>query len=93
MSYSIGDDVTMKPAATAKGGYELAPGKRLGDYEIVKGLGIGGMGQVYEAVNIHMRKRYALNLLPRSAADTPAFVERFRTEARVMADLQHPNIN
>jgi serine/threonine protein kinase/biopolymer transport protein ExbD len=50
------------------------------------------MGEVYLVENVEMGKRYALKLLPGELARDDEFRERFRREARVMADLSHPNI-
>lgn len=71
--------------------YTLSPGQSLGQYRIIRPLGRGGMGEVYEAENAVSRKRVALKVLPR-AATGGTFVERFRIESRVMSDLRHPNI-
>ena len=64
----------------------------LGQYRIVRGLGRGGMGEVYEAEHRVLRRRYALKLLPASFADSTQAVKRFEREAQVMANLDHPNI-
>ena len=70
----------------------LSPGSTLGQYRIVRLLGRGGMGEVYEAEHVQMQKRYALKLLPAAATCSATFLDRFRVEARVMADLKHPGI-
>ncbi len=64
----------------------------LGDYRIIKELGRGGMGVVYLAEHQRLLKKYALKILPQAFSEDPRLVERFHTEARVMADLNHPNI-
>ncbi len=89
MDKSIGDEQTVGGAGT--GEYTLSDGQVLGQYRILKRLGKGGMGEVYLAENTMMRKQVALKLLPKSATGG-TFVDRFRIEARVMADLNHPNI-
>jgi len=71
---------------------ELRPRRTLGQYRIVRLIGKGGMAEVYLAEHVQMRKRYALKVLPRRLASDAKFVSRFRVEARVMADLEHPNI-
>ena len=70
----------------------LPPGSTLGQYRILRLLGRGGMGEVYEAEHTTLGLRYALKLLPADFASRPGALERFRQEARVMAQLQHPNI-
>ena len=67
-------------------------GRQLGDYRIVEPIGSGGMGEVYLAEHVHLRKMYALKVLPEQLARDENFVARFRDEARVMAELRHPGI-
>ena len=67
-------------------------GKQLGDYKIIEEIGAGGMGKVFLAENIHHRKRYALKILPQELSKEPNFRKRFFDEARVMSELDHPNI-
>ncbi|MBI4602948.1 MAG: serine/threonine protein kinase, partial [Planctomycetes bacterium] len=65
---------------------------RIGDYEVVRRIGIGGMGSVFEARHVRLRQRIALKvLLPRLAKDSRA-TERFLEEARTLARLNHPNL-
>ncbi len=66
--------------------------RQLGDYRIVEPIGAGGMGEVYLAEHVHLRKKYALKILPAGLAQDKGFVARFYDEARVMADLHHPHI-
>ena len=72
-------------------GYTLVPGEVLGQYRMIRPLGRGGMGEVYEAENVVTRKKFALKVLSR-AATGGTFVDRFRVEARVMMDLRHSHI-
>lgn len=65
---------------------------RLGEYKIIKELGRGGMGVVYLAEHQRLLKKYALKILPQAFSEDPQLVERFHNEARVMAELNHPNI-
>jgi serine/threonine protein kinase len=64
----------------------------LGEYKIIKELGRGGMGVVYLAEHQRLLKKYALKVLPQTFSEDPQLVERFHNEARVMAELNHPNI-
>jgi serine/threonine protein kinase len=67
--------------------------RRLGNYEIVRELGRGGMGVVFEAVHAISKRRVAVKLLPwRFAAELPRWKERLRREAETIASLRHPNI-
>jgi eukaryotic-like serine/threonine-protein kinase len=76
---------------------ELAPGTPLGHYKIVRRLGEGGMGVVYEAVDQKLGRHVAVKLLA-NAADAPAArdsepaLERFWREARAASSLNHPGI-
>lgn len=69
----------------------LQPGVRLGRYEIIKELGQGGMGDVFQARD-DIGLAVAIKVLPDSFAQDPERVARFESEARKMAQLSHPNI-
>jgi serine/threonine protein kinase len=60
--------------------------------EILRLLGHGGMGAVYEARQRGLERVVALKILPPKLANDPAFAERFAREARALARLNHPNI-
>ena len=66
--------------------------RQLGEYRLLERIGAGGMGEVYLARHDLMGKSYAVKVLPAKFCSDPSFVARFRDEARVMADLHHPNI-
>jgi len=68
------------------------PGEPLGDFRIVRELGRGGMGVVYEAVQLSLNRRVALKVLPFASGLDPKHLHRFRTEAHAAAQLQHANI-
>jgi len=67
-------------------------GKQLGPYQIIVPLGEGGMAAVYKGYHAAMERYVALKILPRHFADDPQFVTRFKQEAKVLAQLQHPHI-
>lgn len=88
---SIGQEQTVFPAANEPNRV-FADGTVFGQYRIIRLLGRGGMGEVYEAEHTTLGRRYALKLLPVEFTSRPGALERFRREARVMAALEHPNI-
>ena len=66
--------------------------ERLGDYRIVRELGRGGMGVVYEAEQESLGRHVALKVLPTSALLNVTYLERFKREAKAAARLHHTNI-
>ncbi|HMC10938.1 MAG TPA: serine/threonine-protein kinase, partial [Pirellulaceae bacterium] len=64
----------------------------LGDFRIVREIGRGGMGVVYEAVQLSLGRRVALKVLPLAAALDPKHLQRFKNEAQAAAQLHHTNI-
>ncbi len=79
----------------APGGAVTADGKtleRLGEYRIVREIGRGGMGIVYEAEQESLGRRVAIKVLPFHALMTPKHLKRFQIEARAAAQLHHSNI-
>ena len=70
----------------------IAPGSRLGPYEIVARLGAGGMGEVYRARDTKLQRDVAIKVVPASLANDPAARARFDAESRAVAMLSHPNI-
>jgi serine/threonine protein kinase len=64
----------------------------LGDYRLVREIGRGGMGVVYEAEQLSLGRRVALKVLPFAAALDPSHLQRFKNEAQAAALLQHQNI-
>ena len=67
-------------------------GQVIGEYEIVRVLGSGGHGSVYEAKHLISQRSEALKVLRPEQTDTPEMAERFRREIQVLGSLNHPNI-
>jgi serine/threonine protein kinase len=70
----------------------LAPGTRLGPYEILGLLGAGGMGEVCRARDPRLGREVAIKVLPDEVGGNPDRLARFMREARAVAALSHPNI-
>lgn len=70
----------------------LAPGTRLGPYEIGGIVGAGGMGEVYRAYDPRLSRAVAIKILPLSFAADPTRRQRFEREAQAIGALNHPNI-
>jgi serine/threonine protein kinase len=82
----------LQQAATDRPAAEAIPTEPLGDFRIVREVGRGGMGIVYEAVQLSLGRRVALKVLPFAAALDAKQLQRFKNEAQAAAHLQHPNI-
>jgi serine/threonine-protein kinase len=67
-------------------------GRILGDYQILRRLGVGGMGQVYLARQLSLKREVALKLLRNELNKNPTALMRFQAEAEAVAKLNHPNI-
>jgi len=70
----------------------LADGTRLGPYEILSLLGVGGMGEVYRAKDTRLGRAVAIKILPATYSSNPGRLRRFEQEARAAGMLNHPNI-
>jgi serine/threonine protein kinase len=87
------EDVRPSPETTAGASTRTAaPPQRLGEYRIIREIGRGGMGVVYEAEQLSLGRRVALKVLPPGAEEDAPQVQRFRREARAAARLHHTNI-
>src|SRR4029450_7779330 len=75
-----------------RGVMPLAPGTRLGPYEIGAQIGLGGMGIVYRATDTNLKRPVAIKVLPDALASDAERLARFQREAEVLASLNHPNI-
>ena len=78
--------------ADADAAIEPAVDTRLGDFRILRMIGRGGMGIVFEAEQISLRRRVALKVLPFAAALDPHQLRRFQIEAQAAAQMHHTNI-
>ena len=70
----------------------LAPGTRLGPYEILTLLGAGGMGEVYRARDTRLERSVAIKILPAQFSSDPVRKQRFEREAKTISSLNHPHI-
>src|SRR5262249_17160701 len=83
--------ISRLPSMAELGEY-LSVHKELGDFRIIREVGKGGMGIVYEAEQISLGRRVALKTLPFAATMDPRHLQRFHNEARAAASLEHPHI-
>ena len=87
------DHSEKSPGTESTAGYKsLSPGTAIGSYTIIRLIGLGGMGAVYEAEHRRMRRKVALKMISPSALEHPEALQRFHREAQAMARLEHPNI-
>jgi len=70
----------------------LAPGTRVGPYEVLAPLGAGGMGEVFRAHDTRLAREVAIKVLPSRLAQDGDALARFEREAKAVAALSHPNI-
>ncbi|MGB6609698.1 MAG: serine/threonine-protein kinase, partial [Acidobacteriaceae bacterium] len=68
------------------------PGSTVGHYKILRRIGAGGMGVVYEAEDLRLGRHVALKLIAGNATPDPSALERFHREARIASSLNHPGI-
>src|SRR5271170_4218062 len=70
----------------------MSPGTKLGPYEILAGIGVGGMGEVYRARDTRLDRGVAIKILPAAFSADQERLHRFEREARLASALNHPNI-
>ena len=85
-------DVERSSAGVQAAAAELLVHEPLGDFRILREIGRGGMGIVYEAEQLSLGRRVALKILPFAAVLDPRHLQRFKNEALAAARLDHPNI-
>jgi serine/threonine protein kinase len=70
----------------------LAPGSRLGPYEILAPLGAGGMGEVYRSRDTRLERGVAVKVISGDGSRDSERIRRFEQEARAAGTLSHPNV-
>ena len=70
----------------------LVAGTKLGPYEIVGPLGVGGMGEVYRGRDTRLERDVAIKILPAQFSSDPVRTQRFEQEAKTISSLNHPHI-
>src|SRR5262249_50916300 len=81
-----------RPRSSERSATEIEPEGTLGDFRIMREIGRGGMGIVYEAVQLSLGRRVALKVLPFAAALDVKQLQRFKNEAQAAAHLHHQSI-
>ena len=71
----------------------LANGTRLGPYELIAMLGVGGMGEVYRARDTRLDRTVAIKILPARFSLDPVRKQRFEREAKTVSSLNHPHMS
>jgi serine/threonine protein kinase/formylglycine-generating enzyme required for sulfatase activity len=90
MEWAKSEDDSSEPRPSIRG--SAAPLQQLGDYQILREVGRGGMGVVYEAQQLSLGRHVAIKLLPAHALLDARHLNRFQREARAAARLHHTNI-
>ncbi|MEM9410925.1 MAG: serine/threonine-protein kinase, partial [Planctomycetota bacterium] len=83
---------TTQSSSLKKDMKEITKLDQIGDYRIIRELGRGGMGVVFEAVHESLGRRVAIKVMPNRTFDDEKYLERFKREAQAAANLHHTNI-
>ena len=86
------DEARRTPAPVSSSESKDFSGTILGGYQLVRKIAEGGMGVVYEAIQLNLSRKVALKILNEELASRPEFVQRFEREAKAAAALNHPNV-
>src|SRR5579884_2825064 len=78
------------PGTTDSGPYQV--GETFGDFRILRPLGQGGMGQVYLAEQLSLKRKVAIKVLRQDVAANPTALARFQAESKTLAQLSHSHI-
>jgi serine/threonine protein kinase len=89
---AVFDEPQQISATDSRNGKPATPEQRLGDFRIIREIGRGGMGVVYEAEQLSLGRRVALKVLTCAALMDARQLERFKNEARIAANLHHTHI-
>ena len=89
---SSSDEVRTSFLQSSKSRIPITPGAKLGDYEVQRLVGSGGMGEVYRAQDRRLGRDVAIKVLPRLLSRDAERLRRFEQEAQAAAALNHPNI-
>ncbi len=81
-----------KFAETVLSKSNLSIGQEIGHYKIVKKIGAGGMGEVFLAEDVRLKRKIALKILPAAVSQNKNYLRRFEQEAYAASALNHPNI-
>ena len=86
------DDSQAASLSELTGREEVTPNRTLGDFRIIREIGRGGMGVVYEAEQLSIKRSVALKVLPFAALVDGRAIQRFKNEVAAVATLEHPHI-